>query len=159
MDNQNDKSTENKPTKKAPTKSYVISVSIQKGCYRHIQIESTYTLEDLSSFILWAFDFVDDHAHAFFMNNRGWDDSDCYYADFVDEDGEYRHTSNYKLGEIDLEVGDKFLYIFDFGEEWRFSCRVLKVLDEKTNDPMIVRLIGKPPAQYDEWDDEWDDEE
>ena len=108
----------------------------------------------LSSVILWAFDFEEDHAHAFFMDNDAWSDNDCYYADFVDEEGEHRHTSKYKLGKINLEVGDKFLYIFDFGEEWRFSCKVLKVLDKKTKNPMIVRSMGKPPAQYEEWEDE-----
>ena len=163
-------------------KSYVISVSIETGCYRHIRIDSACTLEDLSSAILWAFDFADDHAHAFFMDNKGWSDADCYYAKFVDEDERHRHTSDYKLadlkvgeykkiaalrgfpnnsfkvGEKPLDVGDKFLYIFDFGDDWHFACKVLKVLDESTEETMIVRTKGEAPSQYD-WECEDADEE
>ena len=144
-------------------KSYVISVSIETGCYRHIQIDSTCTLRDLSSVILRAFNFDDDHAHAFFMDNRAWSDVDGYYAKYVDEDGEYRHTGDYKLadlkvGEKPLDVGKKFLYIFDFGDEWCFACKVLKVLDESTEETMIVRTKGEAPSQYD-WECEDADEE
>jgi hypothetical protein len=65
---------------KIKTKSYVISVSLGTGCYRHIRISGKATLEELSDAILDAFDFDNDHLHAFFMNNRAWDDMDCYYA-------------------------------------------------------------------------------
>ena len=50
--------------------SFVISVSLEKGCYRHIQIAQEATLEELSSVILQAFAFEDDHMHAFFMDNE-----------------------------------------------------------------------------------------
>ncbi len=143
--------------------SYVISVSAGKGCYRHIRIDGSCTLFELHECILDAFEFFDDHAHAFFMNNRAWDESDAYYAEMVDEDQEYRHTSDVRLKELGLAVGGKFLYVFDFGEEWRFACRVLKVLGEATAEPEVVRCVGEPPEQYgleeDDWDMGEDDEE
>ena len=102
---------------KIPNQTYVISVSLMKGCYRHIKIASDKTLEELSQAILDAFDFGDDHLHAFFMNNKSWSDEDSYYADA--EDGQ-RDTSKYKLGQLGLEKDKKFVYIFDFGDEWDF---------------------------------------
>ena len=45
-------------------------------------------------------------------------------------------------------MGQKFLYIFDFGEEWRFSCKVLRELDEPTEKPEVVRASGEAPEQY-----------
>lgn len=48
--------------------SYVISVSAGTGCYRHIQISKSATLYRLHKAIISAFDFEDDHAHAFFMD-------------------------------------------------------------------------------------------
>jgi len=54
-------------------KSLVLSVSAGTGCYRHIQISEGATLQKLSSAILAAFEFFDDHLHSFFMNNRAWD--------------------------------------------------------------------------------------
>ena len=51
-------------TKKV-NKSAVLSVSSGKGCYRHIQVSLNESLEELADIILWAFDFCNDHAHAF----------------------------------------------------------------------------------------------
>ena len=143
------------------TKSYVISVSLGTGCYRHIRISGKATLEDLSDAILDAFDFDNDHLHAFFMNNRAWDDMDCYYSPYAEEDG-FRTTDSYKLQFINLEIGKKFLYIFDFGDDWRFQCKVLNILDEDTKEPVVVRTKGAAPMQYpnfDEEDEYYDDDE
>ncbi|NCB53103.1 MAG: hypothetical protein EOM54_14695, partial [Clostridia bacterium] len=62
-------------------KSMVISISAGSGCYRHLKISDQATLEELSDEILEAFDFINDHAHAFFLNNRPWTEDDCYYAE------------------------------------------------------------------------------
>ena len=58
--------------------SYVVSVSIGTGCYRHIRISKTATLLKLHKAILNAFDFEDDHAHAFFMDNHYWSDNAAF---------------------------------------------------------------------------------
>ena len=141
-----------------PKKTYVISVSLMKGCYRHIQIASDKTLEELSQAILDAFDFCDDHLHAFFMDNKLWSDADSYYAD-----AEYgqRDTAKYKLGQLGLEKDKKFVYLFDFGDEWNFGCKVLKVTDGVCEDTKILRSVGEAPEQYPEleYDDDDDDDD
>lgn len=142
------------------TKSYIISVSYGTGCYRHIRISGKSTLEELSNAILEAFEFDNDHLHAFFMSNRAWENEGCYSSHYAD-DG-CPDTNNCRLQFVGLEVGKKFLYIFDFGNEWHFQCKVLQVLDEDTKAPEIVRKKGEPPVQYPEYDDEdeyYDDDE
>ena len=138
----------------AKAKSLVISISAGTGCYRHLRISESVTLEELSDEILEAFDFVNDHAHAFFMNNRPWTIDNCYYAEFVDEDGEYRHTCNYTLKKAKLHVDQKFVYVFDFGDDWEFHCRVLKISDEPTEIPEVIRSKGEPPKQNAPWDED-----
>ena len=152
-----------KPQAKKPhnQKSFVISVSLQKGCYRHIQIAQDATLEALSSVILQAFAFDDDHMHAFFMDNVAWSEADCYYMDAMDEEDEddddnERHTCDYGLRRV-MRVGSKFKYVFDFGDNWQFQCRVLS---EKTwdapspqDDPLdsyalVIHEVGEAPVQY-----------
>lgn len=133
---------------KAKERSLVISVSAGPGCYRHLKISDQATLEQLSDEILETFDFVNDHAHAFFMNNRPWTETDCYYAEFVDEDNEYRHTCDYTLKKARLCVDQKFAYVFDFGDDWEFRCRVLKLLDEPTEFPEVIRSKGEPLCQF-----------
>ena len=141
-------------------KSYVISVSCGTGCYRHIRISAGMTLFNLHEAIMDAFEFIDDHAHAFFMNNRIWDVHESYYSDMIED--EERYTPDYELHEFELEVGRKFKYVFDFGDEWVFECKLLKILDETTKEPEVIREKGEPPVQYnfdDEDDEGYEDDE
>ncbi len=137
--------------------SYVISVSLFTGCYRHIQISAGATLKDLHSMIQTAFGFDDDHLHAFFMDNKAWSDSDSYYSRDA-ADGR-RPTDRFKLRDVLYGVGHSFKYIFDFGDDWRFQCKVLKQLQEETRPFRIVRSKGEAPPQYRSFDDEDDEEE
>ena len=146
-----------KGKKKTPEKSYVISVSLGTGCYRHIQISNKALLADLSDEILNAFAFDNDHAHAFFMDNKLYSPYDAYYVEWM-EDNDGPTTGETSLEDTGLAVDQKFKYVFDFGEEWIFQCRLLKELDEVTEIPRIVRKKGNPPTQYPDWD-EYDDEE
>ena len=134
-----------------PEQSYVISVSLYAGCYRHIQISSKKTLLDLHQAILDAFEFCDeDHEHAFFMDNVRWSQDECYFSRSME--GE-KNTGDYKLEEMELEPGKKFKYLFDFGDEWMFQCRVLSVLEEKTPKTLVKRRKGAAPEQYPDWED------
>ena len=133
-----------------PKKTYVISVSLMKGCYRHIRIASNKTLDDLSTAILKAFDFDNDHLYAFFMDNKRWSDDDPYFLQ--PEYGE-RDAAKYKLAQVGLEKGKKFLYLFDFGDEWWFSCKVLNVIDDVYEATEVVRSVGEAPEQYPSYDD------
>lgn len=127
--------------------SYIISVSCSKGCYRHIRISGSDTLEDLHLAIQDAFAFGNDHAYAFFMDNVRWSDRDAYYAPGVGDFDE-RNAGEYCLRQLGLSAGMQFKYLFDFGDEWLFQCRVLRVLDEETEKPAVVRVQGEPPEQY-----------
>lgn len=142
-------------------RSYIISISYGKGCYRHIKIDVDSSLYDLHEAILTAFDFIDDHAHAFFMNNLIWDEDDSYYSEHIEDEEQY--TCDYKLSELDLEPGDVFKYVFDFGDEWVFQCKVLNIIDERTDIPEVIREKGEPPMQYEsaayEYNDDDEDED
>ena len=133
------------------TNSYVISVSLETGCYRHIQISASATLYQLHKIILTAFDFEDDHAHAFFMDNRAWSSYDAYFS--MEMRGGERLTKKYKLKSLNLKKGDKFKYLFDFGEDWCFQCKVLRELEERTDIPGVIRSVGQAPEQYPDLND------
>ena len=140
-------------------KSLVLSVSLGTGCYRHIQIDRGDTLFSLHQAILDSFDFSDDHMHAFFMSNRAWDGE----SEFICREGglDYAQglTDEVALSDFNLVKGSKFLYIFDFGDEWRFQIKVLRAVSESTDMPAILKSVGLL-SQYghdeDGWDDDWD---
>ena len=137
-------------------KSYVISVSLGTGCYRHIRIGEQETLDRLHEVILDAFDFDDDHAHAFFMDDRYWSSVRAYYSDYVDDAEKY--SSDVTLRQLQLEKGDKFKFLFDFGDEWRFQCKVLRELEERTDIPGTVRTVGEAPVQYTDCEEEYEED-
>lgn len=142
---------------KLPSKvSYVISVSLRPGCYRHIRISGGSTLSELHLAIQEAFSFDNDHAYAFFLDNVEWSSQDCYYAEEVSSG--YRKASKYRMERVGLQKGQKFKYLFDFGDEWLFQCKVLRVLEEETTGAEIIKSKGESPQQYPEYDDEddWD---
>lgn len=66
-----------------------------------------------------------------------------------------------RLAQLNLEKGKEFLYLFDYGDEWRFKVKVSKINDnasEAESYPRIVESKGTPPKQYPDWDD-FDEEE
>lgn len=133
----------------APVRSYVISVSLGAGCYRHIKISGDSTLMELHSVILKAFEFYDGHAHAFFMDNVMWSQANSYYVPGM-EYGD-RTTDAYTVEQAGLDIGRKFKYVFDFGDEWTFQCKVLRIEEEDTPVPTVIKRKGKAPDQDGYW--------
>ena len=127
--------------------SYVISVSAGTGCYRHIRISDGATLCELHTAIIDAFDLYCDEymAHAFFMDNRFWSPKDAFFSDGIDD--MLRCTSEYTLKNLKVHSGDKFKYLFDFEEEHRIQCKVLRELQEKTPEAQVIRSVGEDPRQ------------
>ena len=145
-------------------KSYLLSISLETGCYRHIQIAAGATLDRLHQAILSAFDFSDDHDYAFYMNNRLWTEEDGYYCPAMAQASGMRTAKGIKLNKLDWKIGHKFKYLFDFGDEWVFQCRVLKALADACPQPLVVRSKGEAPEQYgnpamDAGEKEYDDDE
>ncbi|MET3558850.1 hypothetical protein ABID29_001978 [Streptococcus rupicaprae] len=130
--------------------AWVISVKYGTGCYRHLEVPKERTLAELADDILWAFDFVNDHAHAFFMDNIAWSEGDAYYASYVDLEDEERHTEDTDL--TVLSLGQSFKFVFDFGDDWRFQCKVLRETLSEEKETMMVRCVGESPEQYGDWD-------
>lgn len=55
------------------------------------------------------------------------------------------------IGNLGLSAGQKFLYLFDFGDEWRFIVKVEKLFHEVAPiKPIIVDRYGENPEQYPE---------
>ena len=45
-------------------------------------------------------------------------------------------------------VGTKFLYLYDFGDEWHFTITFDKEVAEATPHPFVVQSRGEAPEQY-----------
>ena len=90
--------------------SYIISVSVGKGCYRHLRISGTKTLHDLADTILWAFEFDHDHLYAFFMDDKWWSHRNVYHSPYDDTPP---FADEIKLTKLRLFKGQSFKFLFD----------------------------------------------
>lgn len=70
--------------------------------------------------------------------------------------GDVRTTT---LESLELEAGQDFLYLFDYGDEWQFHVRVEAIdetADADASYPRIVESAGEAPLQYSDWEDDED---
>jgi hypothetical protein len=74
---------------------------------------------------------------------------------FTGEPGDVLTTT---LDSLELQVGKSFLYLFDYGDSWKFKVRVHAInpdADAGAVYPRIVESVGEAPSQYGgEWDEE-----
>jgi hypothetical protein len=86
-------------------------------------------------------------------------------GDLFDKAKEARDVRTATLESLALKKGKKFLYLFDYGDEWRFTIKVdsiNKTADASLTYPRLVESVGDAPLQYPDWDaDEeegWDED-
>jgi hypothetical protein len=130
---------------------YVFRVSLSQGVWREIELSSSHTLLDLHYAIQKAYHFDDDHLYSFFMDGVAW--SDEKFTSPNEDEGPYADEAT--IGELGLGKGQAFLYLFDYGDEWRFRVVLEEILQDKTRPkiPRILKKKGKSPRQYPNWDE------
>jgi len=130
---------------------YIFKVTQKRGIWRRIKISVRHTLQHLHEAIQGAFEFNDDHMYAFFMNGKPWS-SDAYWCR-----GDHQPCADQaKIGTLGLTQGQKFLYLFDFGDEWKFDVKLEKILHSDTlpAKPLIIESRGTALEQYPDFEDE-----
>lgn len=116
---------------------YLFKILWNRTCYRKVQLSGNHTLLDLHKLIQRAFDFDDDHLYAFFMDGKKFS-RNCYNSP-RDDIGPY--VTDAVISKLGLQEKQKFLYLFDFGDEW-------KITEEENTQAAIVERKGESPSQY-----------
>ncbi len=134
---------------------YIFKTSLQQA-WRRIAAPGSNLFDDLGKAILEAFEFQDDHLYWFtYQNRRGVEET--IYHPYME--GASTLTDGTRIGEIGLEPGSGFAFIFDFGDLWTFRLRLesIEPADPGLEKPKVIEADGAPPAQYPEWDEstEW----
>jgi hypothetical protein len=127
---------------------FQVKLDQDKTVWRRIELRGDQTLHHLHSAIQRAFDWDDDHLYAFFLSGRPWDED----TSFESPEGDGRDASRYRLEHIPLRQGQRFLYIFDFGDEWRHNIKLEAILPDgvqpRTQYPRITDRHGESVPQY-----------
>jgi hypothetical protein len=123
-----------------------------------LAIPETFTLYGLAEAITDSFNFYFDHAFGFYNNIKKWTSSTEGYELFADigEESKFEGVEQTKANEVFDEVGKKWLFLFDYGDEWHFVVELKKVEPAKEGEryPLVVESVGDAPPQYEELDEE-----
>ncbi|WP_219336543.1 IS1096 element passenger TnpR family protein [Alloscardovia macacae] len=116
---------------------------------RFISVPKSASLAQLADIILWGYDFENDHAHAFFMDGQPWS-KNAYFTQAMHGEGlTGLGPATQEVSLEGLQLNDTFLMLFDFGAEWRFTCKVSG--ERFSGNPAKVQMImwtGQSPQQY-----------
>ena len=131
--------------------TYIFKVSLDRKTWRRIKLSSAHSLQHLHQAIQDAFDFYDDHLYAFFMDGKPWSEN-VYWDKRCDDKPS---ADKAVIGKLGLVPGKQFLYLFDFGDEWRFNVQLEEILDSKVNPirATVIEEKGESPQQYPDWDE------
>ncbi len=137
--------------------SYRIRLSLEGyPVSRTLEISAESTFEELHWAIQSTMDWDDDHLWVFSFGGRSGNHT--LKVGPMEVDDVLAIASDFTLAEAGLEKGQKFRYVFDFGDWWVVHLEVIELMrGVDTPDPKIVAESGDPPPQYlmSETDDEW----
>jgi len=141
-----------KDGKKRAAEIYTFKVSL-KGApkvWRKIEIKGDQNLNHLHEAVFEAFERYDEHLYAFFMSNNPWDASSEYGIPYPES--KTRSAKRARVDSLALKPKQKFLYIFDFGDEWWHSVQLLDIRCEEASGeyPRVIESQGEAPPQYDD---------
>jgi hypothetical protein len=147
--------------------THIIRAALQDEptIYREIEVESRTTLSDLAEAIVHAFDFEFDHAFGFYSKLTGRDvmRSQPKYELFADmgEQTTGKSVRKTRVADAFPDVGHTMLFMFDYGDDWRFIIEVIGRGQKaaKTRYPKVLKKVGQAPEQYGTWEEDGDEED
>jgi hypothetical protein len=115
------------------------------------------TLLDLHHAIFEAFGRWEEHMFEFQFGKGPMDPNAPRYVlpsafkeDMGDRNPPAGRVDQTTLDSLDLKVGDRFGYWFDFGDDWWHQINVEAIEDKtpKGKLPKVTKRVGKSPPQY-----------
>ncbi len=125
-----------------PLKTYQLKItldSIKPLIWRRILVTEKITLFDLHELIQASFGWMDYHLHEYKIRNTSYGDPQD------DESGLHPilNETRYSLKKLQLAEGDRFTYVYDFGDDWYHTIEVEKIAPREKNQRLPVCLAGK----------------
>lgn len=122
---------------------------------RKIEMRDTQTLDDLHYAIIFgSFGWEEGHMYSFYFDNVPYSKARsmecCCYTEPDPSTGERPNPTSTKLSELNLKQGQKFLFVFDFGDDHQFGIEVVGFGRSRSKGkyPLIIAQKGRAPKQY-----------
>lgn len=111
--------------------SFKVKHFYNKRSYKVIELRCAQTLEDLANAIIVNFDLDYGHLYSFFMSNKPYDSDYEITCPFSDTNKNI--TPKYKINSLSLYEKQKFLFIYDFGDDIRFEIEFISTDEIQKN--------------------------
>ncbi|OGS44961.1 MAG: hypothetical protein A2539_04605 [Elusimicrobia bacterium RIFOXYD2_FULL_34_15] len=140
-------------------KIYIFEIWLEENegkVSRRIQIAGKDALYNFAKIITKSFGFYFDHCFGFYDNFNRLNNSTKAFELFVDV-GETplseitKGVKKTKVSQAFENIGEKMLFFFDYGDEWRFTVKLIDIKDVSKDikiKPAVLQKIGKSPMQY-----------
>jgi len=137
-----------RPAAAGPVYVFDATLANVRGVGARIAVRGDQHLTAVHDAIQEAFGWLDDHLYSFWLDGRFWGDHASEYTSPITAD-EAPHTADVPVAELDLSVGARIAYVFDFGDEWRVRLS-LRAIEEGDGAqyPRVLRRTGQAPPQY-----------
>jgi tetratricopeptide (TPR) repeat protein len=129
---------------------FKVSLRDRPDIWRIIEIKENQMLSSLHKAIFKAFDRFEEHQYSFFLSNKPYDRKNEYISPGLDTGGTSKFATRIRIDSLALHGGRKFLYLFDYGDEWWHEVELIGVTEKVTRGsyPRVVKKQGKSPSQY-----------
>jgi Plasmid pRiA4b ORF-3-like protein len=106
---------------------HIFILGISPMIWRRVKIRSDSTIADLHYIIQIAMGWTDSHLHRFIIHGKHYGIAKIGGMEFSDDPKEV------KLSDFGLRMRERFLYEYDFGDNWQHQIRVEAILAPKSN--------------------------
>jgi len=129
---------------------FKVSLKNNPNIWRIIDIKENQMLSSLHKAIFKAFDRTAEHQYSFFLSNKPYDKESEFTSPMVDTSEEAKLAKRIRIDSLAMYGGPKFLYLFDYGDEWWHEVELLGVNQKVTRAsyPRVVKKHSKSPLQY-----------
>ena len=121
----------------------VVIEGISPLVWRRLLVPGDYSIADLHYILQIAFEWENIHLHRFFIHGKDFGIAYIGGMSFADDPAAVR------LADFAFRKGEKFLYEYDFGADWRHVLRVEDILkpDLKKKYPLCTGGANFPPGE------------
>ena len=132
-----------------PSNKYILTMHLRNtDIWRKIAITGTYSFSDLHTIIQIAFGWEDCHIHQFEVGKLiigNYDDEEMDLDNYADA---FKFEDDVNL-ELILLNNKKFVYCYDFGDDWRVDIQVESVLTTQLEEFPVILEFGGGMAKED----------
>ena len=120
-------------------------VDVKPRVWREVAVPEDYTFEDFHEVIQRAMGWEDYHMHSFDIYKGSKRYTIAPVHDVFDDFDVLDERKQKLIDWIDKKT--ELFYTYDFGDEWVHSIKLLKIVDNNSNRPILIGGMGACPPE------------